>query len=585
MLKRYGVIAVWALIFIGLLVWLGSLVVRVSGEIEQYGEQLRDDRPWHISQLQIEMERMKGSLDLYLLDPKPEYRDRAVLHTEIFWSRAKLLNEGDTGDYVRKYDTQLHQQIDGILNYMRAHEDHIYQMPPSYVRELRQRLTRWIDSFQYRIVRLSEDGYRAAVERSEMVQNTYNSIRTVLISLGTMGFVAVTLLLFAYYRNRRLRVAAEQANRIQADFLANMSHEIRTPLNGIIGTIQLLRDSDSISERNSLIATLAHSSEALLAQINDVLDYSRLESGRQHLDAQAFDVMELVRTSVQVFSAQAQSKGIELRYHEPDRPHAWVLSDDAKIRQILLNLVGNAIKFTDRGRVDVFLDIESEDDFLAVTLTVRDTGIGIPDDKQDLLFKPFSQGDNTTSRRFGGTGLGLAISHQLAELLGGRIELDSKVGVGSEFRLLLELPRTEQAKRLETDESAAEETPLRLTGRVLVAEDNAVNQTIARRMLEKTGLRVDIAENGHEVLTACRDHSYDLIFMDVQMPELDGLEAARRLRLRSYPAPIVALTANATLESRQACIEAGMVDFISKPFRYTGLRAVLQRHLVSRQEV
>lgn len=579
MLKRYGIIALWALIFIGLLFWLGSLVVRISGEIEHYGQQLRDDRPWHISQLQIEMERMKGSLDLYLLDPKPEFHGRAVLHTEIFWSRVKLLNEGKTGDYVRRYDTQLHRQIEGILNYLRANEDNIYTMTPAYAQELWQRLNGWIEAFQYRIVRLSEDGYRTAAERSDMVRDTYYSIRTVLISLGTMGFVAVTLLLFAYYRNRRLRVAAERANRIQADFLANMSHEIRTPLNGIIGTIQLLRDSTSESERQSLIATLAHSSEALLAQINDVLDYSRLESGRHHLDAQAFDLMDLVHTSVEVFSAQAQSKGIALRYHAPDRPHAWVLSDDAKIRQVLLNLVGNAIKFTDKGRVDVFLDVTPEDDFLAVTLTVRDTGIGIPEDKQALLFKPFSQGDTTTSRRFGGTGLGLAISRQLAELLGGRIELDSKVGVGSEFRLQLELPRTEQAKRLDTEADASEDTPLRLSGRVLVAEDNAVNQTIARRMLEKTGLRVDIAGNGNEVLEACQRHDYDLIFMDVQMPELDGLEAARRLRNRSYPAPIVALTANATLESRQACIEAGMVDFISKPFRYTGLRAVLRRHL------
>lgn len=584
MLKRYGVIALWALIFIGLLVWLGSIVVRLSGEIEQYGRQLRDDRPWHISQLQIEMERMKGSLGLYLLDPAPENRNQAVLNTEIFWSRAQLLNEGDTGDYVREFDTQLHRQIEGMLAYLEVHEDVIYRMTPEYARELSRRLNDWIDTFQYRTVRLAEDEYRDATERSQMVRDTYQSVRTVLISLGTMGFIAVSLLLFAYYRNRRLRVAAEKAHRIQADFLANMSHEIRTPLNGIIGTIQLLRDARNEAERQSLIATLAHSSDALLAQINDVLDYSRLESGQQNLDAQAFDLVSLVRSSVDVFSAQAQSKGIELSFHGPDRDEAWVLSDDAKIRQITLNLIGNAIKFTDQGRVDVLLNLQLEDDFLAVTLTVRDTGIGIPEDKQALLFKPFSQGDTTTSRRFGGTGLGLAISRQLTELMGGRIDVNSASGVGSEFRLQLELPRTERAQREDPDTRVEHIPALNLKGRVLVAEDNAVNQTIARRMLEKAGLKVDIAQDGQEVLSACRKYVYDLIFMDVQMPELDGLEAARRLRLRSYPAPIIALTANATLDSRQACIEAGMVDFISKPFRYSALHAVLERHLAESAE-
>lgn len=577
--KRYGFIAVWALVFIGLLVWLGLLVVRISGEIEQYGQQLRDDRPWHISQLQIEMERMQGSLATYLMVQNEELRDQSILNTEIFWSRAKLLTEGQTGDYVRTYDTQLYQQVEGILNYLRANEGMIYKMSPRYARELRQRLQQWIDVFQYRIVRISEDAYRQAVDRSNAVQRTYNSIRTILISLGTMGGVAVTLLLYAYYRNRRLRMSAEQANQIQADFLANMSHEIRTPLNGIIGTIQLLRDSPSDSERQSLIATLAHSSEALLAQINDVLDYSRLESGKQHLDAQAFDLVELVATATEVFGAQAQSKGIDLTFHRPGQEDAWVISDDSKIRQILLNLIGNAIKFTDQGRVDVYLEFTEEGNYLNTRIRVRDTGIGIPKIKQAQLFLPFSQGDNTTSRRFGGTGLGLAISRQLAELLGGRIEMESDVGTGSEFRFHLSLPQTQRIRRKASSVTGQDTPPLALSGRVLVAEDNAVNQTIARRMLEKIGLSVHIAENGREVLDICRKYEFDLIFMDVQMPELDGVETAKRLRLTGYPAPIVALTANATLESRQACIDAGMVDFISKPFRYEGLKAVLIRYL------
>lgn len=581
MVNRFGFLVVWALAFIALLLWLSSLVVKVSGEIDRYEMQLRDERPWHISQLQTEMERMRGALNLYLESPTPANREEATTRTEIFWSRAKLLTEGEIGRYTRDFDTQTYQQVNSILNYLKAHEQTIEQMPVDFAESLNQRLDGWSSTFRHRMVQLSDEAFAQAAERSLSVQETYQSIRNVLISLGTLGAVAVTLLLFAFYRNRQLRLTAESANQAQADFLANMSHEIRTPLNGIIGTIQLLRDTDDLRERRSLIATLNHSSEALLAQINDVLDYSRLESGKQKPDFVPFNLVELVSNSVRLFSAQAQSKGIELNFHPPRQLESWVLSDDAKIRQILLNLIGNAIKFTEQGGVNVYLELIPDGHHITARIRVADTGIGIPESKQGQLFKPFSQADSTTSRRFGGTGLGLAISAQLAELLGGRIEVDSIPNKGSEFVFMLQMPRTQQDQHREQKVEAETEyqPPVKLRGHVLVAEDNAVNQTIIRRMLEKSGLEVFIAVNGEQVLSACRTHDFDLIFMDIQMPVLDGLETAKRLHEMGYDIPIVALTANATQASREACLEAGMVDFVTKPFRQSIIRRVLHRYL------
>lgn len=579
MLNRFGFIAAWVVSFVIMLIWLGVLIVRVSGEINVYRDQLRDDRVWHITQLQLEMERLRGALMLYLESPTDLHREKASVSAEILWSRAAVLTQGETGDFTRSHDTQVYNQVSSILNRLRSDEAMIYEMPTEYARQILPVLETWIESFRYRISRLTENAMSQADARGERVQQAYLQIRTVLLTLGALGAGLLVVLLWAFNRNRNLRLTAEKANRVQADFLANMSHEIRTPLNGIIGTIQLLSESRDESERQSLIATLEQSSEALLSQINDVLDYSRLDSGHQRLDNQPFDLVELIESSTRVFYAQARAKGIGLNFVPPPQASAWVNADDAKIRQVLLNLVGNAIKFTGHGMVEVSMDLTEREGEYGVCLRVRDTGIGISRSKQVLLFQPFHQADASTNRRYGGTGLGLAISQQLAQLLGGRIELDSQFGRGSEFRLVLTLPKiAPPAARLHP---APEEEPLNepLCGSVLVAEDNPVNQTIARRMLEKAGITVTVVSDGHQVLERCARQRFDLILMDVQMPGLDGLEATRQLKARGDSTPIVALTANATIESHQTCLEAGMSDFISKPFRYQQLQRTLQRYL------
>jgi signal transduction histidine kinase/ActR/RegA family two-component response regulator len=579
MLNRIGFITAWVLSFVFMMVWLGLLIVRVSGEINVYRDDLRDDRSWHITQMQLQMERLQGLLSLYLEAPTVQNRQQASITAEILWSRVAVLTEGETGEFTRNYDTQLYNDASRILERLRDEESFLIDMSTEYAARLLPALNTWIDSFRFRTTQLTQLDMSEAEARGERVQDTYFQIRNVLLTLGVLGAGLLVILFWTFNRNHKFRLAAEHANRAQAQFLANMSHEIRTPLNGIIGTIQLLAETGDEVEKQSLISALEQSSEALLSQINDVLDYSRLDSGHQQLDKQPFDLVGLIESSTRVFYAQAHAKGITLNFVPPSQVSAWVNSDDAKIRQILLNLVGNAIKFTSRGSVEIRMDLTDEDGLYRLCLRVRDTGIGISRSKQLMLFKPFHQADVSTSRRYGGTGLGLAISQQLASLLGGHIELDSQFGRGSEFRLLLSLQKTAQPIARQNQAAEHRENPLSVGGSVLVAEDNLVNQTIARRMLEKTGIAVTVVTDGHQVLERCASQRFDLILMDVQMPGLDGLEATRQLKARGDTTPIVALTANATAASHKDCLDAGMTDFITKPFRYRELRRVLGRFL------
>lgn len=581
MLKRCGFFVLWALVFLVLLIWLCALIVSISHEITRFDEQLRDERPWHISRLIVELERMSGSLDLYLAAPSEEHRQRALLHSEIFWNQAVLLNAGTTGDYTYRVDPELYQKVANIIAYLEAHQTEVDRMSLADAQLLAHALAHWGESFQFGFFRLYENSYTETVERSKLVQATYYRIRDVLILLGSLATLAMLAMLIALLRMRHLRIAAERSRQAQASFLARMSHEIRTPLNGIIGTIQLLEQAHDTTECDNLIDTLDQSADALLAQINDVLDYSRLESGQHQIDTTCFDLIELLTHAIAVFKAQAQTKNLALSFQHAQSKHLWVYGDDAKIRQILLNLIGNAIKFTDSGHIKVQLTVEDQSaDPLKVRLGVCDSGIGISPDQGERLFQPFNQANGSSQRHAGGTGLGLAISRQLAELMGGTLELESQLNQGSKFILCLPLLRAtapDTKAVLKPPTSKANEPMLQ--GRVLVAEDNAINQVIARRMLEKLGADVDIARNGLEALAMVHQAHYDLILMDVQMPELDGLEVARQLQRDGITTPIIALTANATLDSRQDCLEAGMVDFVSKPYRLRNLENALSPYL------
>jgi signal transduction histidine kinase/CheY-like chemotaxis protein len=381
---------------------------------------------------------------------------------------------------------------------------------------------------------------------------------------------------------RQQRDRAEEASQSKSEFLANMSHEIRTPLNAVLGMMSLLRETPLTAIQQEYVSTARSSGAALLGVINDILDLSKIEAGKLEIESAPFVIRECLDAAMGILSAKAQSKGLAFTCEVAASVPAAIESDSARLRQVLVNLLDNAIKFTPRGAVRLEVEAGPEQDGLGeLRFTVRDTGIGIPADRLERLFKPFSQADSSMSRLYGGTGLGLVISQRLAERLGGRLWVESEPDRGSAFFFTLRgRPAPVAPVRLASGTydlaGLAEHQPLR----ILLAEDNSINQRVGLLLLERIGYVADVAGNGIEALEALRRQPYDLILMDVQMPVMDGLEATRRIRA-DFPAErqprIVALTANVLREQREACLAAGMDDFVQKPVALEDLRATLSR--------
>lgn len=438
---------------------------------------------------------------------------------------------------------------------------------------------------------------RQILEADEQTSRGFMTLMTV--STFTVLFSFLTLTSSILFLNRgaqhmrkrsqehlALKERAEEASDMKSGFLANMSHEIRTPMNGIIGVVDLLRTTPLTSDQRNYVDIIRDSANTMLALLNNILDLSKIESGKFSLEKIGFELPSMIRSIINVFKYQASEKGLALDLMLADSVPHHLQGDPLRLRQILTNLIGNAVKFTEKGQVSVRLQVvEQRSEQVTIRCEVQDTGPGLPPEVQEKIFENFTQADPSTTRRHGGSGLGLSICKQLVEIMGGRIGVISEPGQGATFWIeipLVKIPAT-AVEEIGPDEVEAQVRDFKQAFKVLIAEDNPINSQVFEGMLQKMNLPCRVAENGAIAVELLRRENFDMVLMDCNMPAMDGYEASRRIRQMTPPKnliPIIAITANVMKGDREKCLEAGMNDVLSKPVSFPDLQKKLYQFLL-----
>lgn len=591
--------------FSAILFFLAALVT--SGAIYQRQQQVEYKMLENLLWAAYQYDREVRELRFALHDARPHRLEELLLRFEIVLSRDTLLGRGELRRAVESTPIQPYLLAAGqLVQEMSALMDGLEDGSLLLDQETRSRLGSHLISLQSATSTLLLDTNAHVATLKSAERQALLRLYGVVLGLITLLMISGIVLVYALIREgrehaRKSRMLEEQAkaldkaaskaqaaSKAKSEFMAVMSHEIRTPLNGIVGVADLLADESLSPYGRGLLQSLDESVLGLQTVINDVIDYTKFESGSLDLNSSPFDIRSFITQLSRSYQLQAEKKGIDFRATVAEEVPGYLEGDTGRLRQVLMNLLNNAIKFTEDGAIHLKVFMTSSGQ---VGFSVRDTGCGIPEQSRSSLFKPFSQVDSSISRRYGGSGLGLAICARLVTAMEGQISFSSHVGLGSLF--WFNVPLTEvSAERMEAFDgqgAVSSRSDDRLSpSRILVVEDNQTNQELVKTMLERQGHRVRLASNGQAALRMLKEEQHDLVLMDMQMPVMDGLETTRRWRefeaSRHQRLPIVAMTANAMPSDRQRCLEAGMDDVLCKPFTRPELRRILAKFLSAAEE-
>ncbi|MFG6176981.1 ATP-binding protein [Halomonas sp. THAF12] len=585
---KFGVIAT-LLLFVAAILVVGLAAWRQDSLVWRIGE----DTVWHAYKLDRDAVDLRSYLALSELGP--EVLREARLRFELLYSRLTLLRGGEMAELIHGIPgtDRLVGEIEEHLKALDARLSQLDSLDEASRKALMQRLGELSHPAERLIITVNGHLAQSETQERERLQWLYGLLLALIMGMSVAAMLVVAFLVREARDNAAARRAleslsaelettarrAESASQAKSEFLATVSHEIRTPLNGVIGMSDLLVEQPLPERARHYADTIHDSARRLMELINDILDFSKIEAGRLELEHQALSLHDLAESAASLFRPHVEARGLWLEIDLDPALPAHIVSDPGRLRQVLLNLLSNAVKFTEEGGIRVEIVREGEQ---VLSVAVVDTGCGIALDKQPRLFEPFHQGEPGTARRFGGSGLGLAISKRLVEALGGEIGVDSRLGEGCRcwFRLPLIEASTADSQ---VDENATHNSgPALGDARLLVVEDNPVNQQVAMAMLTKLGCRATLAASGFEALESVARERFDLIFMDVQMPDLDGLEVTRRIRARGgwlAEVPIVAMTAGGPMGDQARCLAAGMTGYLAKPLLQASLLKALHRHL------